>query len=189
MSVLHLDFETFSPLDLKAVGTENYVRAPGFAVTAIAWAFDDEPVQSAVWPDTLLTPQVRAHIAQGGVIKAWNAAFERTVLRYHYSSDVMAEQMDCVMQRSAAFGLPMALQDAGDALKLGIVKDASARRLMLQMGRPKPDGNFWHLDPSPAAAVKLADLAAYCVQDVKAERALDRAIPPLGSPGARAVGC
>jgi DNA polymerase len=183
MSVMHLDFETFSPLDLKKVGTENYVRAPGFAVTALAWAFDDGPVQFRVWPDTALPLRVWEHIEAGGTIRAWNAAFERTILRLHYGLhygiDVAAEQMDCVMQRALAFGLPAALQEAGDALKLGIVKDVSARRLMLQMGRPKPDGSEWHEDPSPAARAKLADLAAYCRQDVEAERALDRHIPPL----------
>jgi len=179
MSVLHLDFETFSTADLKKVGTENYVREPEFAVTAIAWAFDEGPVQSTVWPTVFLPFPVRAHIEGGGTVRAWNAAFERTVLRYAYSLDVTPEQMDCVMQRALAFGLPASLQDAGDALKLGVVKDATARRLMLQMGKPKPDGNFWHLDQSPAAQNKLADLAAYCMRDVEAERAIDKVIPPL----------
>src|SRR6188768_1267913 len=110
MTVLHLDFETFSTAELKKVGTENYVRAPGFTVTVVGWAFDDEPAQSVAWPHQSLPARVREHIAAGGTIKAWNAAFERAVLRLYYNIDATPEQIDCVMIRSLAYGLPGALQ-------------------------------------------------------------------------------
>jgi len=177
--VLHLDFETYSTKDLGDVGVENYIRALGFAVTVVAWAFDDSPVVSMVWPHTDLPADIRAHIHAGGTIKAWNASFEWNVLDKHYGVDVAHEQMDCVMQRSLAWGLPARLDRAGDALKLGIVKDAGARALMLRMGRPKADGTAWHYDQSPKAQQMLSDLTAYCRQDVAAERALDKVIPAL----------
>jgi DNA polymerase len=177
MRILHLDFECYSHLDLKAVGVENYVRSPGFVVTVIGWAFDDGPTQSFSWPHTTLPADVRRHIAEGGTIKAWNAAFEWNILRLHYNKIVAPEQMDCVMQRSLAYGLPGSLEAAGEALHLKIVKDATARRLMLQMGKPKKDGTAWHHDP--LAQSKLHDLAAYCMRDVEAERALDKVLPPL----------
>src|SRR6187431_852068 len=179
MRTLHLDFETASGVDLKAVGVENYVRHRDFAVTAIAWAFDNGPVQSKHWPQHQLPDEVRQHIMNGGTVKAWNAAFEWNVLTYKYSLTIPPEQMDCVMQRASAWGLPMSLQDAGDALQLPIVKDKLARPLMLSMGKPRKDGTYWHLDPSPAALAKLVSLAAYCVGDVEAERALDKVVPPL----------
>jgi DNA polymerase len=174
--VLHLDFETFSTADLKKVGTENYVRAPGFAVTVIGWAFGDLPVVTMTWPRCHTLPgQVRDHIAAGGTVRAWNAAFERTILRLHYGIDVPPEQMDCVMIRSAAWGLPAALQTAGDVLGMPIVKDKAAKALMLEMGKPKKDGTFWHVNDRQ----RLLDLAAYCRRDVEAERVLDHVIPAL----------
>jgi DNA polymerase len=179
-SVLHLDFETASGVDLKTVGVENYCMHRDFEVTATAWAFDDDPVQAQTWPDTdELPPSVRKHIAAGGPVKAWNAAFERSILRYRYNLLASHEQMDCVMQRASAWGLPMSLQDAGDVLNVPTVKDRRARSLMLMMGKPRKDGSYWHKDPDPAAQKRLADLTAYCMSDVDAERALDEVIPPL----------
>src|SRR6187549_3384065 len=175
MTVLHLDFECYSHLDLKAVGVENYVRSPGFVVTVVGWAFDDEPPQSVVWPNAQLPMPIREHIAKGGTVKAWNAAFEFNILNLHYNVAPTHEQFDCVMQRALAYGLPGKLETAGPAMGLAIVKDATARRLMLSMGKAKKDGTTWHVtDPA-----KLKDLAAYCEQDVWAERALDKVIPPL----------
>jgi DNA polymerase len=179
MRTLHLDFECYSPLDLKAVGVENYVGSPGFAVTVVGWAFDDEPAHSTAWPNTTLPPDVRSHINRGGTVKAWNAAFEWNVLTFHYNVDPSYEQMDCVMQRALAYGLPGKLETAGPALGLAIVKDATARRLMLTMGKPKKDGTSWHTDGSARSRAMLQDLSRYCEQDVAAERALDRVIPPL----------
>ena len=135
MTVLHCDFESFSPLDLKAVGVENYVRSPGFAVTVFAWAFDDGPVQSVVWPNTQLPPGVRKHLAAGGEFRAWNAAFEWNIFNLHYNISPTHEQANCTMQRALAYGLPGKLETAGPAMGLAIVKDATARRLMLSMGK------------------------------------------------------
>ena len=177
MTVLHCDFESFSPLDLKAVGVENYVRSPGFAVTVFAWAFDDGPVQSVVWPNTQLPPGVRKHLAAGGEFRAWNAAFEWNIFNLHYNISPTHEQANCTMQRALAYGLPGKLETAGPAAGVPIIKDATARRLMLQMGKPKKDGSAWHHDP--LAQSKLHDLAAYCMRDVEAERALDKVIPSL----------
>ena len=66
---LHLDVESYSTADLKAVGVENYIQAPGFAVTVMAWAFDDGPVQSEIWPHCFFLPEdVRTHIEKGGLV-------------------------------------------------------------------------------------------------------------------------
>ena len=46
--ILHLDFEVYCPLDLKEVGLENFIAHPDFAVTAMAWSFDDGPVLSSI---------------------------------------------------------------------------------------------------------------------------------------------
>ena len=181
--VLHLDFETYSEVDLGKAGVHVYAAHPSFAVTVIAWAFNDGPVQSVVWPATTKLPvAVEAQILAGGVIGAHNSAFERAVLNGYYKGSPMPpEQFDCTMQRALNWGLPGGLGDAGNALKLRLVKNADDRKLMLMMGKPRkptkkePNPLPWHM----CDAAKLAALAAYCEQDVVAERALSKVLPPL----------
>ena len=168
--------------DIRKVGLENYLLDPAFCVTVIAWAFGDEPVKSVVWPDTRVLPAIiRAWIEANGEIRAHNAAFEHAMLTTFYALDTRIEQMVCTMQKALSYGLPAGLLKAGRALKLGIVKDESKRLLMLQMGRPRKGApRPWHeIDP-----VKLAELRAYCEDDVRAERALDQACPTC-TPGRR----
>ena len=51
-------------------------------MTVLAWAFDDEPVQSVVCPKTL-PREVEAHLRAGGKFRAWSAAFEWAILVNH----------------------------------------------------------------------------------------------------------
>src|SRR6516162_5163547 len=177
--VLSLDFETASLSDLAAVGADVYARDPSLIVTVVAWAFDDGPVHSATHP-AALPEAVRAHLLGGGIFRAWNAAFESAILTHHYGLALDPRQASCTMQRALYSGLPAALGDAGPAIGVEIVKDKSARQLMLRMARPRAilrDGSarWWHED-DPA---KLEALRAYCERDVESERAIGRAVREL----------
>ena len=173
--ILHIDFEAYSEADLRKTGVENWMRSPGFVVTVMAWAFDDGPVLTKTWPDTSIPETVRAHIRAGGEIRAHNALFEWNLLTGPYGIDIAPAQMCCTMQKALAYGLPADLLGAGRALGLAVVKDETKRPLMLQMSRPRKGNRPWH----ETDAAKLAELAAYCADDVRAERALDRAVPDL----------
>jgi DNA polymerase len=175
--VLHLDFETYASVNLRDVGAHVYTRDPDFTVTVAAWAFDNDPVRSEVYPHTLgLHPYIIGHIADGGKVSAHNASFEHVVLMNHYGVKVDPVQMDCTMQRALVWGLPAGLAAAGNALGLSVVKDDSERSFMLMMGRPRAGGGVpWHRSDN----AKLARLEAYCRQDVEAERALAQAVPDL----------
>jgi len=183
--ILHLDLETFGSLDLKTVGVENYVEDPMFDVTVVAWAFDNDKVSSVSWPNTRRLPNhLIAHIENGGEVRAWVKAFEWNVLRRFYRLDVAPEQMVCTMQKALAYGLPGKLLDAGKALNAAVIKDETARRLMLDMSKPRKDGSSWHAQAAlgnAAAVLKLDSLAAYCRGDVEAERCIDGMVPDLSS--------
>ena len=45
MTVMHLDFETFSSASLPDTGTHVYSCASDLVVTVIAWAFGEGPVK------------------------------------------------------------------------------------------------------------------------------------------------
>lgn len=172
---ISLDFETFNTIDLRAVGAELYSSSPDLIITTMAWAIETGPVQSAKLPASLPGP-VLSHFSQGGRLRAWNAAFEWSILANHYGLRLPWDRVDCTMQRALYAGLPAALEKAGPALGIPAsqLKDATARRLMLQMAKPRKGGGYWHDDP-----VKLEDLTEYCRQDVVAERAIARMLPYL----------
>lgn len=140
----------------------------------MAWAFDDGDIYYTLLPQTLPQP-VADHIQSGGAVHAWNASFEAAILQNFFAWRLQPEQVVCTMQRALHAGLPASLAEAGPALGLTSVKDTTARRLMLQMAKPKKDGSWWH----DTDAEKLGTLARYCMQDVVAERAISKVIPEL----------
>jgi DNA polymerase bacteriophage-type len=174
VSVLHLDFETASRLDLTKVGSSRYSRDASTIVTCMAWAFDDSDIYYTLLPQTLPEP-IAEHIRGKGEIHAWNASFEVAILQNFFAWSLLPGQAVCTMQRALHAGLPASLAEAGPALGLASVKDTTARRLMLQMSKPKKDGSWWH----DTDAEKLGTLARYCMQDVVAERAIGKVIPEL----------
>ena len=178
MSVLHLDFETTSRLDLKRVGADVYSRDPDLIVTVVAWALDGGPVRSAT-NVRVLPFDIVDHLALGGEFRAWAAQFEWAILTNHFGLTLDPHQVVCVQQKASHSGLPPSLEDAGPAIGAPQHKDATARRLMLQLSKPRKNRNgpdsYWHVDePS-----KLDALEAYCRQDVEAERAIDGMIADL----------
>ena len=192
MTVLHADFETRSTLDLKQVGLDNYAKHQTTDVWCVAFAFDDAPI--VVIPYSLQDLRQDAgsflgHVAQGGIVKAHNAAFELAIWneimvpRYGWP-ELKPEQTFCTMAQAYAMGLPGALDNAAAAVGLDHQKDQAGYRLMLQMCRPreiKPDGTIiWWDDPE-----RLQRLYAYCKQDVEVERALDKRLLPLSRPERR----
>lgn len=184
MSILYLDVETACALDLKKSGASRYSRDPSLIVTVVGWAFDDEPEQAETVLNLgprRLPPEVEKHIRDGGMVSGWNSrGFESNIIRNYFGLPLPPTQVIDTMQAALHAGLPAALGDAGMALGLAIVKDATAHRLMLQLARPRairPDGScrWWHEED----AEKLERLRLYCAQDVASERAIAKAIPKL----------
>jgi DNA polymerase len=192
----HGDFETKSVLDLREVALHNYVRHPTTDVWCLSWAIGD--MEPEVWtPGQPCPERLRQHIEAGGEFHAWNAPFEMAVWaeimvkRYGFPP-LKPEQVFCVMAKSYAMGLPGALEDAALALGLHVLKDTEGRSLMLRMARPRKvhyrtpeskgvplwdhnehDTEWWD-EPE-----KRARLYAYCQQDTRVEREVDKRLMPL----------
>jgi DNA polymerase len=181
--ILYIDLETTCDADLKKTGASKYSRDQSLIVTVAAWAFDQGPVQSVVNTglDVLDLPkELVEHIEAGGIVSGWNSGgFEYNVLKNHFGLKVSPEQVTDTMQRALHAGLPGALGDCGPALRLNIVKDNTAHRLMMQMAKPRKHRggkiSYWHIDDPE----KLARLRAYCEKDVEAEREIAKYIPEL----------
>lgn len=182
MSILSIDFETRSTVDLKKAGVYVYAAHPTTDIWCMAWAFDDE--EPEIWtPDQPLPARIIAHIADGGEVRAWNAQFERLIWREimvkrYGAPEIAMEQFVCSAAEAAAMALPRDLGRASHVLGVTQQKDAKGQRLMLQMARPrkiKDDGTIvWWDIPE-----KKEPLFAYCKQDVRTEKALVKVLRRL----------
>lgn len=186
---LHLDFETRSCADLKAVGLDNYAKDPTTDVWCAAWAFDDDEPQIWAPGDSATHPFYYAHkhIIDRVIVYAHNAAFELAIWnnicvpRYGWPP-LAPEQMRCTMAMAYAQALPGSLEKAAAAVGISQQKDLAGGRLMLQMAKPREtDPLVWWDEPE-----KLQALYEYCRQDVRVERELEKRLMPL-SPDEQAL--
>jgi len=174
---LHLDFETRSTVDLQLAGAYVYARHPSTSVLCAAYSFDERPVK--YWPTLSgkrMPPDLMRALKDPGVeVHAWNAQFERLILKHVLGIDVSLLRFRCTAALARARGLPGKLETALDFVGLG--EDLAVKRkgkaLMMKWCRPLPGGG-WADDTS-----EYCDLLAYCIGDVKSERTLARRLDPF----------
>lgn len=188
--VLSIDFETRSACDIIAAGADVYAEHPSTQVLCMAWAIGDGPVH--IWrPLCGDSDPIEAldHIAAGGMVAAWNSAFEESIWThviardYGYWPQLRTEQLDDTMARAYAAALPGALGECAKALGLPQEKDDAGRRVMLQLSKPRivdDNGNATWWAPADAPA-KFEHLYKYCQQDVVVEREIGRRLRPLSA--------
>lgn len=190
--VMNVDFESRSPIDLRKAGVYAYSEDPDTDIWCMSYAFGDEEPQTWL-PGEPVPQRVKAHVEEGGEIRAWNAQFERVMWwviltpRYGFPRPA-AEQFVCTAAEARAMGLPGSLGWCAQVLKVEEEKDDEGRRLMIKMARPiKRKGKKlrspyeWHDDPAD-----ISRLGLYCEQDVRTERAIMGRLMPL-PPAERAV--
>ena len=188
--MIHLDFETYSELDVTVVGAYRYAEHPSTEVLVACWAIDDGAV--ARWVPHLHGPRMpaalRSAVLAGHHVSAHNVQFERAIWRSVLTQRqgwvaVPLHRWHCTAARAAAVGFPRSLADAAIAAELPAeyLKDKRGKELIkLFCGPRKPtktDKRTRMLpDDNPGA---FEDFCDYCAQDVVAERALDAYLPPL----------
>lgn len=184
----HLDFETFSELDIRKVGGHRYARHPSTEVLIACYMLPgmDRP---ATWlPGSQRPPRdLVAWVASGGQFAAHNAAFERVVWRHvlrrqHPSLPEVADtQWVCTAAMAAASGLPRGLDGALKAVGAPFTKDPDGQRLMKIFSKPrKPTKKDTSVRILPTDnPEEFGKYVAYCVQDVMGEAYLCSRIPML----------
>lgn len=172
---IHLDFETRSRADLKAVGLWNYVRDPSTEILCVGFAFGDGEV-SVLDPDDV-PDELLERVELGEEVVAHNAQFELAVWnevgRYRHGWPKLSiKQLNCTMARAYRMSLPGSLEKAAAALGVEVQKDMEGRRLMLKMCKPFR-GEWWDR-PGDRDRLKR-----YCAVDVQVEQELDKRLLPL----------
>lgn len=164
------DYETYSEVDLKKSGLHNYATHKSTGTHCFSYGPDPEHVKT--WVEGERFPEeITEHIASGGILTAWNAAFELAIwnfccVRKYGWKPLPVSQVRCSMVRAYAMALPGALEDAAPALGVDQRKDNEGHRIMLQLSKPKKDGTLWGREDD---LDKFFRLYEYNKQDVRTE--------------------
>lgn len=187
MKKLHIDFETYSDVDLRTAGMHRYVESPNFEILMCAFAFDDEPVQcidftgrprdavARFLKDLTLRPET--------LNTAHNAAFEMGCLR-RYGVIVLRWIWRCTAVKATYLSLPRALGKLSEVMKLDKPKDKEGMRLINMFCKPrkptkKDPRTRYTRDTHPE---DWARFMQYCIRDVEAEREIDEKLEPISPP-------
>ena len=165
--MLWLDFETRSTCDLRAKGVYNYAQDASTEVLCMSYAFDDEDVVTWV-PSQPFPERVRNYTGQ---IRAHNAAFERLIFWYVLQINFELEQFYCTATQARANCAPGSLEDVGRFAGASMKKDHRGAQLIRLMCVP----------PFKNSPELMQELIAYCEQDVRAMRAISKAMRDLSA--------
>lgn len=172
MRELAIDIETYSSYDLTSCGVYRYTEAPDFTILLFAYSVDGAPAVCCDFAQgETLPPEIYDALRDPSVTKtAYNALFERVCISRYFGWPLMdPAQWKCTMVRAARMGLPLALGQCAEVLKLpeGKMKEGAALiRYFSVPGR----GGARHL---PSDAPERWELFKdYCRRDVDVEQAV-----------------
>lgn len=172
MRRLHLDYETYSEVDIKSAGAHKYAMHPSTEVLMLGWAFDDDPVQLWVPSEAPMPFELAAGLRDSTVVKiAFNAAFERLITKYVLDIDIPLDQWRCTMVASYYLGFSGGLDQVTKAIGLPC-KDARGQRLINTFSKPAPSNHKAVRYTKENKPEEWAEFCEYCVQDVVVERQL-----------------
>jgi DNA polymerase len=177
--MLWLDFETRSACDLTARGSYNYAQDASTEILCMSYAFNDDDV--VTWrPGQPFPVGIDDHIRRGGQIRAHNAAFERLIFWYVLCptwgvTEPAVEQFYCTAAQARANCAPGGLEDVGRFAGASMRKDHRGAQLIRLLSIPKDDGTFRE------DAALMAEMIAYCEQDVRTMRAVSKAMRDLSA--------
>lgn len=189
MTVLRIDIETYSSVDLKKAGMHRYVESPDFEVLLFGYAFDEEPVRVVdLAQGEPLPARIEQALWDSSVRKtAYNAAFETTCLSRHLRRPMDITHWECTSVHALYLGLPGNLADVGRVVGLAADQQkkssgwALIRYFCLPCKPTKSNGgrtrNRPHHDPAKWDLFK-----EYCAGDVVAEREIARRIDKFPVP-------
>ena len=162
---LWVDFETRSACDLKVAGVYNYAQDNSTSVLCMSYAFGEDEVQTWL-PSQPFPEAVRNHT---GMIYAHNAAFERLIFWYVLQINFKLEQFYCTASQARANCAPGSLEDVGRFAGASMKKDHRGAQLIRLLCIP----------PFKEDPALMAEMVAYCEQDVRAMRSISKALRPL----------
>ena len=140
MTVLSIDIETYSDVDLNANGVYKYVDSDNFRILLFAYAFDDEDVKCIDLEQGGGLPEkvVQALLNPDIIKTAFNAQFERVCLNKYL--EAKTQNWDCTMIRAWSLGITGGLANVGQVVGLSEDKQKMdiGKKLIKIFCNPKP---------------------------------------------------
>lgn len=140
MSILSIDLETYSPVDLPKQGLYAYVAHPEFEILLFSYSIDYGHV---ITYDLASGDSIPFHIedmlTDPSVLKtAFNAPFERTCLSKYFNKELPVNQWSCTAVMARELGLPSSLDMVGQVLGLSEDKQklATGKALIRYFSKP-----------------------------------------------------
>ncbi len=199
-----MDFETFSELNLKEVGTARMAEHASTEILCTGWYLGNE--EPRVWVPEESLAQLREaglprrplgfrlhstepeelfrHTEEGGLIFAWNVEMEiptheQVAVKKLGWPAIPRDQWRDTGAMALSLGFPASLEMSGKALGLDILKDQRGKHLLNKLAKPRRPSKHnsrtrWEVSEVP---LDYADLYDYCGNDCRAERAIFQAMP------------
>lgn len=195
MSVVHLDYETRSRVDLPSCGAWRYGCDDSTEVL-MAGVSADGSDEVFLWVNPKYqtadclgeNDQAAVLLRSADWIYAHNALFEIAITegrRFHETlgmHPIQIQQWRCTMAMARKAALPESLGALAGALGLTEQKDAKGKALIKFFSVPRPDGAFNEPKDHPDKWIAFCE---YCRQDVRTEKAVHVKLKPFelqGSP-------
>lgn len=182
---IHIDFETYSEIDLPSVGAFRYAEDASTEALIVSYSLGDRaPIITVdlTRPNAVakLGPLFNA-VKKGDKIVAHNSQFERLIWEKvckRWPVKPKSEQWDCTSARAGALALPRSLDMASRTLGLPVEKDVMGKTFIKRFCMPQADGSRILPTTDP---VGFGEFMKYCAQDVVVEKALDLTLPSLST--------
>jgi DNA polymerase bacteriophage-type len=186
MRKLWTDFETRSTVDLPDSGTDRYAKDPSTEVLMLGWAFDDD--EPKLWLPILGEP-IPAELLEGltdpdTMLMAWNYNFEKAIFLYKLAIDIAQKRWFDPSVLCAYLALPAGLGRAANACNIDIElkKDKKGKGGVAMFSAPSkrkkselkknPELSPTYYKDWTTNPDEWQDFCDYCLQDVRAERAV-----------------
>jgi hypothetical protein len=199
---LHLDFETFSEVDIRDVGAYRYANDPSTEILCAAMAFDDEePVawdctMTDEWEIDLLQPYFESLCDPNLLIYAHNAMFEAAISQalLHKTWGVPCPDLSrfrCTMSLARRAALPGKLETLAEVLDLPHKKDNRGKALIKKFSvmQPAKKPTKAHPNGLPPRRIRPQDepeafreFVEYCRQDVRVEQMVSKRLAYFDEP-------
>jgi DNA polymerase len=180
----HLDFETYSEINLTDVGSDRYSRDPSTEVLMAAYARGDDDVKHWDAQQSPMPAELEDIILDECAVKfAWNAPFEMQITQNTLKMPVTIEHWRDTMVMAMSCSLPGSLGKAGEVVGLADdkKKDARGKALIRKFSMPRkptksnPNTRLYWYD----SWEEWVEFCGYNVTDVVAERAIYHKLRPF----------
>ena len=189
--LLYLDFETYSGIDLKKVGSYAYAEHPSTEVLICTYAFDDEPVR--VWDCTdgsdmpgdlhralrrLVKPNSRMKIVGHNFLM-----FDRLIMKHCWGFDIPVSNTIDTMIWAFRHALPGSLDALCEVLGVSAdnAKDKRGKALIQRFSKPTPKNYKIRRYTAETHPDEWALFIKYAVSDITAMREVFHKLPRWGN--------